>query len=66
MEKFPERIEFSKAVIERDGKVSIIVRVKTPADIYKFKGIGKNKKSAKVAAAKCAVIELKKRGIIQL
>ena len=65
-EAFPERIKFNNPVIEKDGKVSIIVRVyKTDDDPMRFKGIGLNKKAAKVAAAKCAVRELKRRGIIK-
>ena len=65
MEEFPERIEFNRPEMMKDGKVSIIVRVyKTEDDPMRFKGIGLNKKAAKVAAAKCAIRELKKRGII--
>ena len=65
MEAFPERIKFNSPEMMKDGKVSIIVRVyKTEDDPMRFKGIGLNKKAAKVAAAKCAIRELKKRGII--
>ena len=50
-EKYPGKIQFEKAGIRKDGKVIMEVKV----DDGRFQGIGKNKSSAKLAAAKCVL-----------
>jgi len=62
MERFPEKIKFGKSVTSIDGKVSMVAEVQVGAKVEKFRGIGRNKKLAKLASAKCAIRELKKKG----
>ena len=59
-EKFPEQITFEKPVVTKSKTVSMVVLV---GQKDKFRGIGPNKKTAKLAAARCALRELKKRNI---
>ena len=55
---FPQKIEFEPAKVRpHDGKVEITVKID---QTKKFKGIGANKKMAKLAAAKCALRKTKK------
>ena len=70
MELFPEKVIFRKPEIMKDGKVSRVVVVsRTLSDNQPlhqhFKGIGRNKDSAKLAASKCALREMKRRKIIK-
>lgn len=58
-EKFPELVTFEKPVVTKSKTVSMVVMVGQKKD--KFRGIGPNKKTAKLAAAKCALRELKRR-----
>ena len=68
MELFPGKVIFKNPEIMKDGKVSRMVVVsKTLSESSKpmhFKGIGRNKLSAKLAASKCALREMKNRKII--
>ena len=61
-EKFPEQITFEKPVVTKSKTVSMVVLVGQNKD--KFRGIGPNKKTAKLAAARCALREHKKRNKI--
>ena len=56
-EKFPEKIKFETAEVRKNGKVAITVKIDERKE---FKGIGANKKMAKLAAAKCALRKTKK------
>ena len=56
-EKFPEKIKFEMAEVHKDGKVAVVVKIDERKE---FKGIGANKKMAKLAAAKCALRKTKK------
>ena len=58
MEKFANRIEFRNPVV-KNGRVMLDAVIDKT---NKFRGIGDNKKAAKVAAAKCVIRELKKAG----
>ncbi len=58
-EKFPEKVTFDKPVVAKSRIVSMVVIVGPQK--MKFRGIGSNKQTAKLAAAKCALRELKKR-----
>ena len=58
-EKFPEQVIFKKPVVTESKTVSLVVLVGQDKD--KFHGIGPNKKTAKLAASKCALRELRKR-----
>jgi endoribonuclease Dicer len=58
-EKFPEEVTFEKPFLTKSKTMSMVVMVGPKKD--KFRGIGPNKKTAKLAAAKCALRELKKR-----
>jgi len=67
MELFPEKVIFKNPEVMKDGKVSRVVVVsKTLSDSkpMHFRGIGRNKLSAKLAASKCALREMKRRKII--
>ena len=67
MELFPKKVIFKNSEVMKNGKVSRIVVVsKTLSDSrpMHFRGIGKNKLSAKLAASKCALREMKRRKII--
>ena len=67
MELFPGKVIFKNPEVMKDGKVSRMVVVsKTLSDSkpMQFKGIGRNKLSAKLAASKCALREMKRRKII--
>jgi hypothetical protein len=67
MELFPEKVIFRKPLVHKDGKVEMTCCVFKNADIkpMHFRGIGPNKKTAKLAAAKCAIHEMKRRNIIK-
>ena len=58
MERFANRIQFRNPVV-KNGRVTMEAVID---ETNKFKGIGDNKKLAKVAAAKCVIRELKKAG----
>ena len=68
MELFPEKVIFKNPEVMKDGKVSRMVVVSKPlsesSKPMHFKGIGRNKLSAKLAASKCALREMKNRKII--
>ena len=63
MELFPSKTKF-KPPKEKEGtdKVVVEVEISLGARIHplRFKGSGNNKKVAKAAAAKCALLELRK------
>ena len=60
-EKFPvnngHKIKFETSDVSKDGKVTVVVKIDEQEE---FKGIGPNKKMAKLAAAKCALQKTKK------
>jgi len=58
-EKSPKPVTFDKPVVTNSRIVSMVVIVGPQK--MKFRGIGSNKQTAKLAAAKCALRELKKR-----
>ena len=67
MELFPERVIFKKPELQKDGKIArtvLVFRSLTDDKPMHFRGLGLNKISAKMAASKCALRELKKRKII--
>ena len=67
MELFPGKVIFKNSEVMKDGKVSRIVVVSKTLSESKpmhFRGIGRNKLSAKLAASKCALREMKRRKII--
>ena len=58
-EKFPEEVKFGNPEVRKnDGKVSMLLSIES--NERKFRGIGVNKKMAKLAAAKCALRVFKK------
>ena len=63
MELFPSKTKF-KPPKEKEGTDKVVVEVEISLETMKhplrFKGSGNNKKQAKVAAAKCALRELRK------
>jgi hypothetical protein len=66
MKLFPEKVIFRKPVVLNDGKVAMTCCIFKTADDkpMHFRGIGPNKKMAKLAAAKYAIHEMKRRKII--
>ena len=59
-EKFPDEVKFGiPEVRKNDGKVSMLLSIESIQ--RKFRGIGVNKKMAKLAAAKCALSVFRKK-----
>lgn len=64
-ERFPTNVKYNSAQVSKDGIVSIVVEVTIDdngtKEKFKFKGLGRNGKSAKYGAAKCALREFEKK-----
>ncbi len=60
LKKFPGDVTFEKPLVTSSKTVSVVVKVGKD----EFLGIGPNKRMAKLAAAKCAFKEEKKRNKI--
>ena len=59
-EKFPDEVKFGNPEVRKnDGKVSMLLSIESIQ--RKFRGIGVNKKMAKLAAAKCALSVFRKK-----